>query len=62
MAPFDVASVTVELPEWALNLPFETQESNPPEPFPVVLVAAVFVAVVAVVTAVLLVYFKKRKH
>jgi len=62
MAPFDISSVTVELPEWASNLPFETQELNPSEPFPVVPVAAVSVAVVAVVGAVLLVYFRRRKR
>jgi hypothetical protein len=33
-----------------------------PEPFPIVTVAAVSVTVIAVVTAILLVYFKKRKH
>jgi nitrous oxidase accessory protein NosD len=62
MAPFDISSATVELPEWASNLPFEIQELNPPEPFPIVPVAAVSVAMIAVVTAFLLVHFKKRKH
>jgi nitrous oxidase accessory protein NosD len=55
MAPFNVSSVTVEMPEWA----------NPPDPaesFPVVPVAAGSVASVAVVGVGLLVYFKKRKR
>jgi nitrous oxidase accessory protein NosD len=61
MAPFDISSVTVELPEWASNLPFETQELNPPEPFPTMLVIASVITVV-VIGAGLLVYFRKRKH
>jgi nitrous oxidase accessory protein NosD len=55
MGPFDVSSVTVEMPAWA----------NPPgheESFPVVPVAAASVASVAVVGVGLLVYFKKRKR
>jgi nitrous oxidase accessory protein NosD len=48
IAPYDVDTGTVVLP--------------PSEPFPVVPVAAASVATIAVVGAVLLVYFKKRKH
>jgi nitrous oxidase accessory protein NosD len=63
MAPFDISSVTVDLPEWASDLPFEPEESKPSESFPVVPVVAVAaVAAVAVVGAGLLLYFKKRKH
>jgi nitrous oxidase accessory protein NosD len=61
IAPFDISSVTVELPEWASSIPFETKELNPPEPFPVVPVAVASV-IVAVVGVGVLVYFKKRKH
>lgn len=55
MAPFNVSSVTVEMPEWA-NPP------DPAEPFPAVPVAAASVAVVASVSAGVIVYFKKLKH
>ena len=55
MAPFNVSSVTVEMPEWA-NTP------DPPEPFPAVSVVAASAAVAASVSAGILVYFKKRKH
>jgi nitrous oxidase accessory protein NosD len=55
MVPFDVSSVTVELPEWA-NPP------DPEEPFPTVPVAAASVAVVASVSAGVIVYFKKRER
>jgi hypothetical protein len=54
MAPFEVDSVTVELPEWA-NTP------DLPEPFPTTLVVAP-IASVAVIGAVLAIYFKKRKR
>jgi hypothetical protein len=47
---------------YPLVQPFSEDVSGEPEPFPVVPVAAVSVAVVAVVGAGLLVYFKKRKH
>lgn len=55
MAPFNVSSVTVEMPEWA----------NPPdsaEPFPTVPVAAASAVSVAAVGVALLVYFRKRHH
>lgn len=55
MVPFDVSSVTIEMPEW----------TNPPdvaEPFPLVPVAAASGVSVAVVGVGLLVYFKKRHH
>ena len=64
MAPFDIDSVSVELPEWAnvseVELPdFDLAE---PEPFPTTLVAAVSTVPIATVGAGLLVYFKKRKR
>lgn len=52
MYPFDIETGKIVFP---------TQETQP-EPFPVVPVAAVSVAAVALVVAGLLVYFKKRKH
>jgi nitrous oxidase accessory protein NosD len=54
MVPFNVSSVTVEMPEWA-NPP------DPTEPFPTAPVTAASVAVVAA-SAGVIVYFKKRKH
>lgn len=59
MSPFDIDSVSIELPEWA------SRSSNPQplasEPFPVVPVAAVS-AVAVVFAAGLLFYFKKRRR
>ena len=55
MAPFNVSSVTIEMPEWA----------NPPdsvESFPVVPVVAASAASIVVVVVGLLVYFRKRNH
>ena len=61
MAPFDIDSVSIELPDWAStssNSSFVPQS----EPFPILPVVAVSLVVVAVVAAGVLVYFKKRKH
>lgn len=63
MAPFDIDSVTVELPELAsLSLDSSLSPSPEPEPFPAAPVAAASAATVAVVGVGLLVYFRKRKH
>jgi len=67
MAPVDIDSVSIELPEWespSSNPSPEPQTSQPKdqEPFPTVPVAAASVAAVVVVGAGLLVYFKKRKR
>jgi nitrous oxidase accessory protein len=64
MAPFDIASVTLELPEWAMNFIPEPRETDPQvtEPFPVVPVAAASGVSIAAVGIGLLVYFKRRKH
>jgi hypothetical protein len=67
MAPFDIDSVTVELPEWAssslssLPSPPPTATPTNPESLPMELVITA-VATVAVVSVGLLVYFKKRNH
>jgi nitrous oxidase accessory protein NosD len=53
MAPFDVSSVTVELPEW-VNTP------DLAEPFPTELAVGATGASVAIVGAGLLIYFRKR--
>lgn len=55
MAPFNVSSVTFEMPEWG----------NPPdteEPFPTMPIAVTSTTVIVAVSAILLVYFKKRKR
>jgi nitrous oxidase accessory protein NosD len=61
MAPFDVSSVTVEMPEWVSS---ETQEAEPQvnETFPATLVAAASGTSLAIVGAVLLIYFRKRNR
>jgi nitrous oxidase accessory protein NosD len=68
MVPFDIDSVTIELPEWALSptpstSPSPTQSSEPQqlEQFPATWVAAVAVPA-AVVSIILLVYFKKHRR
>jgi len=55
MAPFDVSSVTVEMPEWA-NTP------DLAEPFPTALAVGATGASAAMVGAGLLIYFRKRHH
>jgi nitrous oxidase accessory protein NosD len=55
MSPFNVSSVLVKMPEWA-NPP------DPEEPVPTVPVAVTSAATIVVVSAVLLVYLKKRKR
>jgi nitrous oxidase accessory protein len=73
MAPFDINSVSIELPEWVSpllnpsaepNTPTPTPSSvlSEPEPFPTMIVAAVFAISAVTVIAGLLVYFKKRKQ
>jgi nitrous oxidase accessory protein len=69
MVPFDIDSVNVTLPEWALTLlnPPEPQVIGQPpatssEPFPTTPVVAISAASVAVVVAGLLVYHKKQKR
>jgi nitrous oxidase accessory protein len=70
MFPFDINSVTVQLPDWA----YPSTSPNPspattttpcneePEPFPATLVVAASGVSVAVIGVGLLIYFKKRKH
>jgi len=59
MAPFNISSVPLELPEWAYQLP--AQDTSTPEPFPTTLIVA-SVIIVAVYGIGLLIYFKKRKR
>ena len=74
MAPFDVDSITVELPEWATNIPpqpllqpspsqetNQTPETQQTEPFPTTVVLASTVSV-AIISIGVLVYFRKRKR
>jgi hypothetical protein len=66
MAPFDVDSVSIELPGWETpaSEPPQPTPSEPPQPasFPTALVAVASGASVAAVGVGLLVYFRKRKH
>jgi parallel beta-helix repeat protein len=59
MAPFNISSVTLELPEWAYQLP--AQDTSTPEPFPTAIVVA-SITLAATISLGLLVYFKKNKH
>lgn len=56
MAPFNIDDVNIEFPEWA-----SSHSEASPSPFPLLPLAAVSVAVIAVVAA-SLVYLKKRKR
>jgi nitrous oxidase accessory protein len=68
MAPFDISTVTMEVPDWAFSVLSSLQSPSPtappsnPAPFPTALVAAASIGIVAVVGVGLLVYFKKRNH
>jgi nitrous oxidase accessory protein len=65
MAPFDVSSVAVELPEWAVDVTTVEEklpEGASPEPFSAALVVAAVGASVAIIGGGLLVYFKKHDH
>jgi parallel beta-helix repeat protein len=63
MTQVDINSVSIQLPEWALNLPPEPQDTELQqiEPFPTTIVVASIV-ILYVVGLGLLLYFKKRKR
>jgi nitrous oxidase accessory protein NosD len=65
MAPFDISSVTVELPEWASPLqspsPSPSQEPTSSAPLPTALAIALVITI-TVEGIGLLIYFKKRKR
>jgi len=61
MAPLDIDSVSIELPEWASPLLNPSPGPQTLEPFPTMLVTA-SVITVAVIGAGLLAYFKKRRR
>ena len=60
MAPFDIDSVSIQLPDWAYASSNSSSVSQTSEPFPITLVIG-SVIVVAVVGLGLLVYLKKRR-
>ena len=73
MKPFDILTESVPLSDWAVNLPkviieipatpeTTSTSDSPNESFPVVPVASLSVAVLALVVVGLLVYHKKHKH
>ena len=78
MAPFDIDNVTIEFPDWSsallnpLSTPISSITQQPTinsgaeqpktESIPLVLIAVISVAVVALVVAGLLVYHKKHKR
>jgi parallel beta-helix repeat protein len=63
MAPFDIAGISTELPDWAPPSSDPSTEPQPEttEPFPAAFVAALSAVTVAFVCAGLMGYFKKRK-
>lgn len=60
MTPFNVSSVTMELPEWESPSPSQEDQSTP-KPFPTALIAVSITIIVAIGIGLLL-YFKKRKN
>ena len=62
MAPFDIDSVSIELPEWASASSNPSPEPQTSEPFPAVLVIAFLGTSVSVASIGLLIFFKKRKR
>jgi nitrous oxidase accessory protein len=62
MAPFDIDSVSIELPEWASPLLSPSPEPQTSEPFPTLFIAAASVVALVAVSTSLLVYFRKRHH
>ena len=56
MAPFDISSITIQLPDWASPLFTSSLEPQQSEPFPTTLLVAA-IAIIAVVGVALLVYF-----
>lgn len=61
IAPFDIDSVPIRLPDWVAPSPNPSPEPQAPEPFPTALVTAASIGSVTVVGAAL-VYFKKIKR
>ena len=62
MAPFDITSVSIELPDWANALLNASTGPQTLEHFSIVPVVALSVATIAITSAGLLVYFRKRKR
>jgi hypothetical protein len=62
MAPLDIGSVSIELPEWASPLLNPSPELQTSEPFPTLFIAAASVVALVVAGTGLLVYFRKRHH
>jgi hypothetical protein len=62
MAPFDIDSVSIELPNWASPLLNPSPEPQKSEPFPTSFIATASVIALVVVGTGLLVYFKKSHH
>jgi len=62
IVPFDINSLSIELPEWATLFLDSSPEPQQTETFPIALIAVASVVTVAVVGVSLLFYFKKRKH
>ena len=60
MSPFDIDGFSVEFPEWASSALSTSPAPKTSEPFPVALLIAT-AALLAIICAGLLVYFKKRK-
>jgi parallel beta-helix repeat protein len=63
MAPFNISSVTMELPQWAYPSPSPSQDNSlTPESFPTTLVAVASGASIAIISIGLLIYVKRRKR
>ena len=62
MTPFDIAAVSVKLPQHAPSSPTSSTQPQTGEPFPTTLVITTSVASVVIAAVALAVYFKKRKR
>ncbi len=62
MVPFDIENVIITLPEWATSSWSFSPEPAMPEPFPTVPVAVAAIVDTALVGAVLLFHYRKRKR
>ena len=62
MAPYDIDSVAVELPEWVDLSALKPPEFNPPETLQTAPIVVAYAAIVVIVGVALLIYFRKHRE